>query len=69
MKRMSRLETIVVAGLLILPTLSACGQPPDFIPEGIYGHPGDEDDQFEVPDNLTPIDFVDKNGQSRRKGT
>ena len=67
---MNPLKMMITAllGFSLLLILSTCGHPPDLIPEGIYGHPGD-DDQFEVPDNLTPIDFVEENEQSRRKGT
>ena len=63
-----KMTITALLGFSLLLILSGCGHPPDLIPEGIYGHPSD-DDQFEAPDNLTPIDFVDENGQSRRKGT
>ena len=52
-----RMMITALLGFSLLLILSACGHPPDLIPEGIYGHPGDDDDQFEIPDNATPIDF------------
>ena len=55
---LSRMITTALLGFSLLLILSGCGHPTDLIPEGIYGHPGDEDDQFEVPDNATPIDFL-----------
>jgi hypothetical protein len=63
---MSQFETIVVVGAFTLLALSACGHPPELIPEGIYGHPADKDDQHQIPDNATPIDLIKESGQSRR---
>ena len=54
---MNRFEIIVVTGILILLSLSTCGHPPDLIPDGIYGHPSNED-EFKIPDNATPIEPV-----------
>ena len=47
--------------LLILSPLifsASCTEDQKLPPEGIYGHPSSEDDQLEIPDNQTPIDFL-----------
>ena len=56
----SRIMTTALLGFSLLLILSGCGHPPEFTPEGIYGHPGD-DDQFGMPDNLTRADYEKPN--------